>query len=581
MGPGAGEEPNAPDRVAVGRLLTRNPGRTTITPRKREATGELCYEKSSPTHGGSPRHRYGKEGLNVKRTPVFAIMAMVVILLIAVGCSANRGSEPTSVAAAPTNTRGLRVTAVTSPTGTGTALPATSASPARVEATPTFSGESPMEPSKATPAFGTAQVNTIEVSVTNSVPPKAAVTVRGVFPDGCTRISRVSQARNGSTILVEVLTERFAHQDCAQTSVPFEETIALDVAGLPAGTYSVDVNGVTGTLTLAEETISPTETTSPEDRAGVCPEPGEGQAGYSNDMDGYCFLYPEEYEAREPSPGAVIIARPEGREGPQGPAVSFAVKREGTAQGLSAEDIADAYVSQLGEGEKGISRSTILLGGERGVVLDSVPGETLTRQAFVVHEDRVFVLSLSPVDTRYSQATKLAEDLWLVVSSSWTFFEARPPERDREYSYEGWTLHEFDDLGVRLYTPPDWVLTDEKGRHGLAPQGSDNPYLLSFDIVSDVPEAVRDDMDALVDFLAQRLRAEGQSNFVVRSVVYGEFDGVEFSRRADVCAETYIPAYDQVVRITLASGGCDAEGEIAVAEYPAVVASLEFYAPAP
>jgi inhibitor of cysteine peptidase len=37
---------------------------------------------------------------------------------------------------------------------------------------------------------------------------------------------------------------------CTQIVVPFEESIPLDVVGLPAGTYTVDVNGVTGSFTL-------------------------------------------------------------------------------------------------------------------------------------------------------------------------------------------------------------------------------------------------------------------------------------------------------------------------------------------
>jgi inhibitor of cysteine peptidase len=38
---------------------------------------------------------------------------------------------------------------------------------------------------------------------------------------------------------------------CAQVLVPFEETIALDVAGLPAGAYTVVVNEVKTSFELA------------------------------------------------------------------------------------------------------------------------------------------------------------------------------------------------------------------------------------------------------------------------------------------------------------------------------------------
>jgi len=36
---------------------------------------------------------------------------------------------------------------------------------------------------------------------------------------------------------------------------PFEETIPLEVYGLPAGTYTVEVNGVQGTFDLEMDNI--------------------------------------------------------------------------------------------------------------------------------------------------------------------------------------------------------------------------------------------------------------------------------------------------------------------------------------
>ena len=37
--------------------------------------------------------------------------------------------------------------------------------------------------------------------------------------------------------------------------VPFEDTIPLDVYDLPAGAYTVDVNGVTNTFTLDVDNV--------------------------------------------------------------------------------------------------------------------------------------------------------------------------------------------------------------------------------------------------------------------------------------------------------------------------------------
>jgi inhibitor of cysteine peptidase len=74
--------------------------------------------------------------------------------------------------------------------------------------------------------------------------------VKGDFPDACTSIGTVNQRREGNTIYVELMTTRPADMACAQVITPFEHNIPLDVVGLPAGTYTVDVNGVTETFTL-------------------------------------------------------------------------------------------------------------------------------------------------------------------------------------------------------------------------------------------------------------------------------------------------------------------------------------------
>ena len=46
-------------------------------------------------------------------------------------------------------------------------------------------------------------------------------------------------------------------RDSIQTIKPYEETVALDVYGLIAGTYQIDVNGVTDSFFLDVDNILP------------------------------------------------------------------------------------------------------------------------------------------------------------------------------------------------------------------------------------------------------------------------------------------------------------------------------------
>lgn len=105
------------------------------------------------------------------------------------------------------------------------------------------------------PIIGMAQVDAIEIMILESFPVQIHVVARGNLPDGCTTIDQITEKREGDTFQVTVTTSRPAGKTCTQVVVPFEEVIALDVHGLPAGTYRVNVNGATGTFTLDMDNI--------------------------------------------------------------------------------------------------------------------------------------------------------------------------------------------------------------------------------------------------------------------------------------------------------------------------------------
>jgi len=100
------------------------------------------------------------------------------------------------------------------------------------------------------PTSGMAQVDSIDLLILESFPVQITVMARGNLPDGCTTIDQIAQERQGNTFKVTITTRRPAGKMCTEALVPFGEAISLEVNGLPAGTYTVDVNGVTGSFTL-------------------------------------------------------------------------------------------------------------------------------------------------------------------------------------------------------------------------------------------------------------------------------------------------------------------------------------------
>jgi inhibitor of cysteine peptidase len=102
---------------------------------------------------------------------------------------------------------------------------------------------------------GKAAVNEIDILILESFPVQVNVVARGHLPDNCTEIDEIRQERDRQAFQVTIATVRPAAAACTQALEPFEEIISLDVYGLPAGNYTVDVNGVTGTLQLTTDNV--------------------------------------------------------------------------------------------------------------------------------------------------------------------------------------------------------------------------------------------------------------------------------------------------------------------------------------
>lgn len=100
--------------------------------------------------------------------------------------------------------------------------------------------------------IGEAVVEEIDVMKLESFPVQVNVLARGYTPDSCTTLGDVKQtyANNKFTVKIESKKPLDA-ENCAQMIMPFEKTISLSgVAGLPKGSYTIDVNGVTGGFML-------------------------------------------------------------------------------------------------------------------------------------------------------------------------------------------------------------------------------------------------------------------------------------------------------------------------------------------
>lgn len=100
----------------------------------------------------------------------------------------------------------------------------------------------------ASAVAGTLQVRDVRVIVSAPRPAQVTLQVDGVLPDACTKTGSVSQAREGVTITVTIMTER-SGDTCAQVLQNVTVPVALK-GTFVAGTYTVRVNGVERTITV-------------------------------------------------------------------------------------------------------------------------------------------------------------------------------------------------------------------------------------------------------------------------------------------------------------------------------------------
>jgi uncharacterized protein YgiM (DUF1202 family) len=106
-------------------------------------------------------------------------------------------------------------------------------------------------------AVSVATVKSIEILFLESFPLQVHAVIRGDLPDaGCTTIASIDQLREGNTFRLTLVTTTDPLALCAQVLTPFEEVVALEVNGLPAGTYTVQAGDVQQTFTFDVDNIS-------------------------------------------------------------------------------------------------------------------------------------------------------------------------------------------------------------------------------------------------------------------------------------------------------------------------------------
>ncbi len=94
-----------------------------------------------------------------------------------------------------------------------------------------------------------AQVQSVEIQVLPGTPAQINAVVRGNLTESCAVLGESQVTYASNTFQITLVAISPTDRGCVQIITPYETTVALNTSGLPAGTYTVNANGVSAVLT--------------------------------------------------------------------------------------------------------------------------------------------------------------------------------------------------------------------------------------------------------------------------------------------------------------------------------------------
>ena len=199
--------------------------------------------------------------------------------------------------------------------------------------------------------------------------------------------------------------------------------------------FACGVPAPAATQPTASPTIpaSPTDAPPPTEAAapppltptndGPCPSPAAGQLAFTSAVNGYCLLHPDNYTANATfDPGTIILSGPSFGEGE--PIVVYLSIESFPAGDNTTQSLADLNLSEMETDGLDFNRQNITLGGQPAIVAHGVPGILTSRQAFLVHNARAYILTLFPDAADDPAILTEADLLWDTVLASMVFIPA-------------------------------------------------------------------------------------------------------------------------------------------------------------
>jgi hypothetical protein len=152
---------------------------------------------------------------------------------------------------------------------------------------------------------------------------------------------------------------------------------------------------------------------------------GIGQATFYSPENGFCFAYPARFTLGETNPTAADLFGPALDDNLDALRASLHFEVQPLNPPQDLKTIVDSYLGQFQSmAVPEIVRSPMKLGGEPAERLEVVPGREGSRDVFMVQDGVLYHFKFMPSIRDFPQASADVEDLYMTVTSSFTFLPA-------------------------------------------------------------------------------------------------------------------------------------------------------------
>ncbi len=182
----------------------------------------------------------------------------------------------------------------------------------------------------------------------------------------------------------------------------------------PAATQSEATNEA---ATQAEATNKPaTQDDAINKIEAKCVRNSEKTQLLINGVLGYCVQYPVGYDMAVQNEVEIMLLKRYVLNA-EDPHLSINVK---PAEGMTVEQVADKLVADYTVPGLEVKRVNLVIDQEQAIMLDGLTGEDLNRQVVVVHNDRLYHMTIAPM-TNSPDVLAQAEVLYNMLIQSFTF----------------------------------------------------------------------------------------------------------------------------------------------------------------